>query len=41
MNDHFYVCERCGCVISYSDAYCENDDEDKPLCYDCLQARLQ
>ena len=37
---HYTHCERCGRVISYSDAYYE-DDEDEPLCYDCLQARLQ
>ena len=38
---HYTHCERCGRVISYSDAYYEDDDEDQPLCYDCLQARLQ
>ena len=38
---HYTHCERCGRVISYSDAYYEDDDEDEPLCYDCLQARLQ
>ncbi len=41
---HYMHCERCGRVISYSDAYYEDDeddDEDEPLCYDCLQAHLQ
>lgn len=38
---HYTHCERCGRVISYSDAYYEDDDEDEPLCYDCLQTRLQ
>ena len=44
MEETTYICERCGRVISYSDAYYEDDDEDdedEPLCYDCLQARLQ
>lgn len=41
MEETTYICERCGRVISHSDAYYEDDDEDEALCYDCLQTRLQ